>query len=95
MALQSDARSGVAVERVWDLVHEVWPDLDALADRAGWPRDEVASIGFYRAADARYNFPTLAEYLEFFRSVGFDVVGVDTPSYELGERCPTLVLAKR
>jgi len=95
MALQESAQAGVAVDRIWSAVQERWPSLDRLADDAGWPRDEVRSIEFYRGAPARYNFPALGEYVALFERAGLPVVSVETGGYELGERCPTLVLEKR
>ncbi len=95
MALQPEARSGVSIGRIWEALHEEWPDLDLLADLHRWPREVVRSIDGYRNGDVRYSFPALPEYVEFFRSAGFPVARIETPTYELGERCPTLVLEKR
>ncbi len=95
MALQPDARSGVRVGQIWDDLLAAFPDLDALADAQGWSREEVKSIEFYRGSSERYSFPTLPEQIEWFQSSGFSTVRVDTPAYELGDRCPTLVLERR
>ena len=92
MALQSDAEGGVAVRSVWRTLQVAWKDLDLLAERFAWPIAEVLTIEAYRHVDTRYSFPTLAQYREFFSAAGFAVTQLATPSYELGERCPTFVL---
>jgi SAM-dependent methyltransferase len=95
MALQTDARAGARVGQIWNALEAAFPDLDALADDQGWSREELRSIEFYRGSSERYSFPTLAEQIELFRTAGFRIVSLDTPAYELGDRCPTLVLERR
>ena len=95
MALQESAEAGVAVGDVWSALQGAWPDLDRLAEHAGWPVEEVRTIEAYRGIATRYTFPTLSEYRAVFEASGFDVVDVATPGYELGERCPTVVLEPR
>jgi SAM-dependent methyltransferase len=94
MALQLEAEAGVAVGSVWSALHATWPRLDLLARRFGWPEVEVQTIEAYRHGETRYTFPRLAQYLRLFPEAGFSVVKVATPTYELGERCPTLVLER-
>jgi hypothetical protein len=95
MALQTDAASGVAVGSVWSALNEAWPDLESLALHTGWPIEEVRTIGVYRGVSTRYSFPTLREYRDAFEAAGFEVMSVAVPSYELGDRCPTLVADRR
>lgn len=95
MALQESAGSGVAVGSVWSALDDAWPELDRLAERTGWPVEEVRTIGVYRGVATRYTFPTLAEYRDVLAAAGFVVAGVAIPSYELGERCPILVIEPR
>jgi SAM-dependent methyltransferase len=95
MALQPDAETGVTVGSAWDTLHAAWPELDLLAKRFGWPEAEVRTVEAYRHVETRYTFPRLAEYLRFFPAAGFSVVKVATPTYELGERCPTVVLERQ
>jgi SAM-dependent methyltransferase len=93
MALQPDAGAGVAVGSVWQAFSRAWEDPSLLADRFQWPLAEVRTIEAYRNVDTRYTFPTLAQYHESFETAGFHVVETATPSYELGERCPSFILA--
>jgi hypothetical protein len=95
MALQTDARSGVALGAVYDALSVAWPDLDALADRFGWSREQVHLVDGYRESEVRYSFPTLGEYEALFRESGFELTRSATADYELGERFPTLVLERR
>jgi SAM-dependent methyltransferase len=94
MALQPDAEAGVAVGWIWSALRATWPELDLLAKRFGWPEAEVRGIESYRDGETRYTFPLLAQYLRLFPAAGFSVVRVATPSYELGQCCPTLVLER-
>jgi SAM-dependent methyltransferase len=92
MALQPSAEAGVSVGSVWSALNDAWPDLDRLAEHTGWPVEQVRTIEVYRGVETRYTFPTLEEYCRVFASAGWRVVDVAVPSYELGERCPTLVI---
>lgn len=94
MALQSDAEEGVVLGSVWDTLHTAWPKLEALADFFGWLEAEVRTIEAYREVETRYTFPTLAQHCQLFSSAGFSVTKIVTPEYELGERCPTVVLQR-
>lgn len=95
MALQPDAETGVVLSDVWDALHEAESDLDALSLRCGWLVEEVRTIEAYRGVEARYSFPDLDALCGLFSDVGFSVLEVSRPSYELGDRCPTVVLAPR
>jgi len=94
MALQPDAETGVVGKDVWSIMNETWPDLNLLAERFAWPVEQVLSMQVSRYSENRYTFPTRAQYCEFFTAAGFRVMQVATPSYELGERCPTFVLER-
>jgi len=56
--------------------------------------EEIVGIESYAGMDARYYQPTLAE---FRRSLGAESQELECAfsHNELGERCPTLVLARR
>jgi SAM-dependent methyltransferase len=92
MALQPDVETGVAVGSVWSALHAVWSDLNLLANRFGWPIEVVRTIEAYRGIETRYSFPTLAEYDELFSQFGFRIDEILTPAYQLGQRCPTLLI---
>lgn len=93
MALQPDAHTGVLLADVYDAFAAAAPDLGALAARRGWTADVVRTIEAYRALEVRYTFPTLDELGALLTGRGFEILEIAIPSYELGSRCPTLVLA--
>jgi hypothetical protein len=93
MALQVDARAGVALGDVWNALAAAEPDLDALAHRGGWTIESVRTIEAYRGLATRYSFPSLAELRAVIAEAGFSILEVVTPGYELGDRCPTIVAA--
>ena len=95
MAFQPDAATGVAVKCAWHAVNDTWKDLNIPAERYGWPIEDVLTINAYRTVDTRFSFPTRPQYCTFFSDAGFSVIRVATPSYELGERCPTFILERR
>ena len=94
MAMQNSPEEGIAVKEVY----QSWVDRDldphALPSKAGWEKAAIDTIDFYRGASTVYTFPTLAQ-LRSVLGVFFREVTVSTPGYEMGEQCPTLVLAPR
>lgn len=95
MALQPDAETGVRVAEVWDALHRTHGDIEGLARTCRWPVEVVRTIDAYRGVETRYSFPTLAALKDLFLDEGFAVRDVSTPTYELGDRCPTLHLSLR
>jgi hypothetical protein len=94
MALQSSAAEGVRLADVWSVWHRYCPDPGGLAGELGWEESTFGTIDNYRDAPSRYWFPSLDELRELM-SPHFVEVDCTTPSYELGERCPTIELAPR
>ena len=90
MALRSPTRN-VPVVDILAVFDRFTGDRAALADRTGWAPETIATIDAYRDSPAVYSFPTLAEVRASFAPI-FDEVACVFPSYELGERCPTLIL---
>jgi SAM-dependent methyltransferase len=97
MALHEDARRGVGLRQVWDALHCVAPDLQHLAARLGWPPEHLLAINTYRDRQTRYHFPDLPELCECFcmTNGGFALERTYCPTYELGERCPTVVFRRK
>lgn len=95
MALQTDPREGVLLADVWEAFDHAAGDRGDLARRCGWSEEAVRTIDAYRGSTARYSFPPSEELTRLFSDRGFEVRGVARPSYELGDRCPTLVLTRR
>jgi len=94
MAVQPDSYAGVVTGDVWVSWHTDGPRPEEMAARLGWPLEQIATIDAYRDQDTVYCFPTLAE-LRGVVEERFEVLECTTQSYELGERCPTLVTAPR
>lgn len=91
MALHVSAEAGVTLGDVhaacWELRHV----LTDLAGAPGFEPEVTATIEAYRGSSVRYTFPTVAQLEEAL--AGTFAIGARLPkSYELGERCPTLVL---
>jgi SAM-dependent methyltransferase len=93
MALQNDSESGIAIGRIFEEVANRFEQLDDLAACCGWPLEEVRTLEAYRGVSTRYFFPTLSEHVGVLEEEGFVVERMVTPDYELGDRCPTLVLS--
>jgi len=96
MSLLENASAGVELGMIWQTLHEAVPDLDALASKIGWTPEHMHAIQAYRGSKARYYFASVGQVSEMFCRTpgGFKVHSVKTPSYELGERCPTIVLQR-
>jgi SAM-dependent methyltransferase len=93
-ALHGASGAGSRLDDVWRAWKSMPPLPAALAGVRGWTPEEITGIESYRAMDARYFLPTLAE---FRQSVGmfFDEIECTFGGHELGERCPTFVLVRR
>jgi SAM-dependent methyltransferase len=93
MAIQPADRN-VAVVDIGRAVEALCGDRAALAARTGWPRAVIDAIASYRGSGLRYSFPTQAEVIAALGDA-LAVVDIVQPGYELGERCPTVVWARR
>jgi hypothetical protein len=95
MSLQVTAAKGVELNKIWRALHEIAPDLGGLAEKIGWPVEHMMAINMYRGSTARYSFGTVDQVHDLFcDSGGFKLRCLHVPSYELGERCPTIVLQR-
>jgi hypothetical protein len=94
MALHGTLEQGVKLADIWQAWHEHVPDRDALAASLGWRIEVARTIDVYRDVATRYTFPTLAE-VRTALSPAFVEADCVVPHYELGERCPTLIFARR
>jgi Methyltransferase domain len=97
MALRDDSERGVTLASIWDALHDAAPDFNDLAVRLGWPLEHLLVIDAYRGCLTRYHFLSLAEICRLFTEDpgGFKLESIDVPSYDLGERCPTVVFRRR
>ncbi len=97
MALQDTLSEGVQRKTIWDAFHAAAPDPDCLARQLGWSAGQMHVIDAYRDCPDRFFFLTVADLRQLFCSIpgGFQFESLHVPSYELGERCPTVVLRRR
>jgi methyltransferase family protein len=93
MALQGGAEHGVALAEVWK-VFESAGERRELGARNGWCESSMATLDAYRGVSSRLCFPTFARTRELF-AVHFDELECRLPDYELGERCPMLLMRRR
>lgn len=91
MALHGTLEEGVDVGEVWEWWNNQKIDTNSLATRLGWSRESIDTINNYKGSEARYTFPTFQEISKLLNRY-FDTVACHTMSYELGDRCPLLIL---
>jgi hypothetical protein len=92
--LQRSAGQGYSMHALWRLWQRLFPDPDGVADRFGWPLESFALVRDYADDDVRLVYPTVVELRDALAPF-FSEVGYSQGSYELAERCPTLVLERR
>lgn len=90
MAVQPDDHN-LPVGEILRAFDAVVPDRAALTARLGWARALLDSVDVYRGSALVYSFPTLAE-VRAALAPALEEVACRVPDYELGDRCPTLVL---
>lgn len=97
MALQADEQGGVALHGVWHTLCTAQPDFPALAARLGWELPHLQAIDSYRNSPNHYHFVSTARACQLFCQDpgGFALVTTQTCTYELGERCPIVVLRRQ
>jgi hypothetical protein len=95
-ALQEGPSQGVELDTVWRTVHGAAGSLEELASRLGWPLEETLFINAYRGSPTRYWLGTVDEVTKIFCQEvgGFELASMRVPSYEYGQRCPTVVLRR-
>jgi SAM-dependent methyltransferase len=94
MALHGSLHEGVRLSDVWAQWHAMRGEADQLGMQLDWPAEEIATIDAYRGVETRYTFPTLTELREALHP-HFIEQECHIPGYELGERCPILLLTRR
>jgi hypothetical protein len=94
MALQDRTNCSIPVHQIWSTWHDAVDDAAALSKSLGWPLAEINTIQAYRDAPACYSFPPLSVLRQLLAQY-FAELSIHLPSYELGERCPTLLMRVR
>ncbi|GAB4248244.1 MAG: class I SAM-dependent methyltransferase [Acidobacteriota bacterium] len=90
MAVQPSTVEGVRVADVWEAWNDLRAEIEACPAAAAWEPKTVATIELYRNNPERYWFPTFAEIQTLFEEV-VELISVEYPGYEMGDRCPTAV----
>jgi SAM-dependent methyltransferase len=94
MHLQPSTERGIRFGETWELWRSLGIDAKILADRTGHAIEEIDTIETYRGSATSFSFPSLAEVRDVWAN-DFDELACSIPAYELGDRCPTLVLRAR
>jgi len=97
MSMHHRPEEGVELGKVYEALIEAVPDFEELALKIGWPVERASVIHNYKGLETRFHLLTLEQTIDLFcgDSGGFKTRGVQTPSYELGERCPTVAWQRR
>ena len=97
MALQDTRTEGVQRQTIWDAFHAAVPEPERLGPQIGWSVEQMHIIDAYRDCPDRFFFLSVADLRDLFCASpgGFQLESVHVPSYELGDRCPTVVLRCR
>ena len=97
MALQPSYEDGVELGAVWKAIFDSCGNWEALAEKAGWSLEHLMAIEAYRERPARYHFLDVKTVERLFceQPGGFEVVGLEYPTYERGEQCPIVTFRKR
>ena len=92
-AVHGASGNGSRLDDAWRAWSAMASRLPAhLAGRRGWTPEEIVGVESYRGMDARYWLPTLAEARQAF-APWFVELDCAWGRHELGERCPTFMLA--
>jgi SAM-dependent methyltransferase len=94
MALSEDDKFSVAVADIHASFEQCFPDRVLLSRRAGWSAETINTIDAYKGVSTVYTFPTLAMIRELASPL-FVVTNEKRGTYELSERCPTILFAPR
>jgi SAM-dependent methyltransferase len=94
MAMQPNAREGVCVGDVYEYWKSRRLDESSAVALTGWEIPHIRTMDLYKDSGTIHTFPTIDE-MRSVLSEFFEEIDIATPSYALGERCPTLVLRQR
>lgn len=90
-ALQPDTESGTNFNDVYLSWKTDGPDPEKLADNTGWSMENIQKFETYRGSDFVFTFPSLKQLRDLITAEGFKELECIWPSYEFGNRCPTII----
>ncbi len=93
MSLDGGPACSVAVADIRRIFEDHFPNRAALERATGWPQDIIATIDAYHNVPTRYTFPTMADITTTCGG-SFARVERRAATYELAERCPTLLFRR-
>jgi SAM-dependent methyltransferase len=91
MALADPNSASIRLSSVFSAFEALFPSRDELAVATGWSSEEIATFDPYSDSPTCLNFPTLTQFQSVL-APWFDIIEKLQGSYELADRCPTLVL---
>jgi SAM-dependent methyltransferase len=96
MALQTSSVEGVELARVYDAFRRAVPNDTLLEREQAWPAAQIAVIGTYKHSKKRYHFVSVEQATQLFCDTpgGFSLEQLNTPTYALGQRCPSLIFRR-
>ncbi len=95
MAHQESTAQGVRVADVWASWSREGLTPEDVEATVGWPADQVRTIDAYRGQEVAYTFPARAELESVLADAGLETVRSLTPTYPLGERCPSYLCQRK
>jgi hypothetical protein len=93
MAFQRSATEGVRLADISDFWTSLNIDRNFLTRELGWAAGAVGIFDMFKNMNLRYSFPTLVELKTVFTE-HFIELDRCVPSYEIGSRCPTIVMQR-
>lgn len=94
MALQESVERGIPVRTVWERWQQNIINSENFLQSLDLPMELISTINVYKDSPSVYTFPTLKEVRKLFLS-DFLEVNCFFPSYELGERCPSILFRSK
>jgi len=94
MALAVGKDDQVRVDDIWQAWRAAAIDARQLAAQLNWRLADIETIEDYRGSPLIFTFPPLAEVLRRCWP-SYNLLSRIVPDYQMGERCPTLVLTPR
>lgn len=93
MALINPTDFSVTFDEIWEVWHEKMASPEKLSEKLGWPFRVINMIERYRDGSTRNSYPPLELVGDLFAPL-FKMEEVISPSYQDGERYPTVCFRK-